>query len=248
MPALTWSYGVTTVPERSETSLTITLASLRMAGFPDPTLFVDGCSPEQVREYATTNIVTRPQRLGPWGNWWLTLVELYLRNPKADRYAIFQDDFVTYQNLRSYLDRCKYPERGYWNLFTAFKLNEHAVVGKRPGWYEAPPMSNHPTVKDEIRWQGGKGAVGLVFSCEAVITLLQSRSLITKCKAVDKHISYKRVDGGVVNAMNEAGWREYIHTPSLVQHLGEKSSCGNGSHPQAQTFRGETFDAMKLLG
>lgn len=177
---------------------------------------------------------------------------MYVKNPKADRYALFQDDFVAVKNLRQYLEKCKYPERGYWNLYTAFGKeenrtggNERVIKGQKPGWYEGALVTERVTNKDRL--QAGLGAVALVFNNEAVSILLTSPSMRDKPKAVDKRIRYRKVDGGIVTAMNLAGWREYVHNPSLVQHIGTMSSCGNREHPQALTFPGVEFDALDLL-
>jgi hypothetical protein len=55
--------------------------------------------------------------------------------------------------------------------------------------------------------------------------------------------------------MAEAGFTEYVHAPSLVQHTGEVSSMGNPwddtpgakRYPFAQTFPGKDFDPLTLL-
>jgi hypothetical protein len=45
-----------------------------------------------------------------------------------------------------------------------------------------------------------------------------------------------------------AGWSEYVHMPSLLQHTGEESTLENGRHVPAGTFPGEDFDARVYLG
>lgn len=220
-----WSYGVTTVPKRFNDLLPRTLASLKEAGFDSPRLFVDGAKelPEIFRSYEAT---FRFPKVRTFGNWILTLWELYLREPTADCYAIFQDDFVTYRNLRGYLEKCDFPKRGYWNLYT-FPQNEK----KFNGWY----LSN----------QLGKGAVGLIFNNEGVRTLLGAKHMIGRPLSADR--GWKAVDGGIVTAMKQAGWQEWVHNPSLVYHTGEVSSMGNKHQEQTQTFRGEDFNALELI-
>jgi glycosyltransferase involved in cell wall biosynthesis len=158
------------------------------------------------------------------------LWELYIRNPNADRYAIFQDDFVTYKNLRQYLDSQPYPKRGYWNLYT-FPVNQKLAKGTK-GFY----LSN----------QMGKGAVALVFNKEAVQVLLNSKHFVNKVAAVRHPTS--SVDGAIVTAMKNEGYLEYVHNPSLVQHTGLQSSMGNINKPEnlATSFRGQEFNAMDL--
>lgn len=234
---LKWSYGVTTVPSRRGDLLPRTLASLGEGGFDRPRLFVDGERDGRgwVNDF-NLEVTCHYPNLRTFGNWVTTLWELYIREPLADRYAIFQDDFVTYRNLRGYLEAVSYPERGYLNLYT-FPSNQGIVpavgqTGRRyVGWYE----SN----------QNGRGAVALVFSREAVTTLLQTEHMVLRPQHADR--GHKSVDGAVVTALKKAGWKEYVHNPSLVQHTGEVSSMGNKKHPLAESFRGEGFDAMGLL-
>jgi hypothetical protein len=169
------------------------------------------------------------------------LWELYVREPTANRYAIFQDDMVCCRNLRGYLEACPYPEHGYLNLLT-FLTNEPVIAGKPVGWYLAGGLE---CSDPNSQWQTGRGAVALVFDREAVITLLSSRHFVER--PMDPFRGHRSIDGGIVTAMNKAGCREYIHSPSLVQHVGHVSSMGNLPYPQAQTFRGENFDALDLL-
>lgn len=225
-----WQYAITTVPERFHTTLPRTLASLARGGFGDPLVFVDGCLERDLPDVLQgLRCVVRPQRIRAYGNWVLAAWQLYLEDPVARRYAIFQDDLITYKNLRAYLDRCTLPERGYWNLYT-FPQNE----GKY-GWHYSP-------------LQDGKGALALVFSNNALRRLLSSRHMVDR---VDNHRrGHRGIDGGVITALRELDddiYKEYVHTPSLVQHIGEVSSIGTRRHPFAVSFLGEDYDALELL-
>lgn len=236
-PTLRWSYGVTTVPSRRDTLLPKTLASLAAGGFSDPHLFVDGAG-----DYAAYKRVT--QRSSPvlvHGNWALALYELYIREPTADRYAVFQDDVIVYKNLRQYLEKCKYPDMGYLNLYT--EPRNEAFVPTTVGWHQ----SN----------QRGLGALALVFSRRAVLQLLVSDTFAmkpipatpTEAAAHAQGLLYrgqKTVDGAVVTAFAQAGWKEYVHRPTLVQHTGKVSSFSGLEHPPATGFLGETYDALRF--
>ncbi|MCK9569097.1 hypothetical protein M0R72_09155 [Candidatus Pacearchaeota archaeon] len=226
---MNWSYGVTTVPNRKNTLLPKTLASLAKAGFECPRLFIDGAESNAEYAHLDLEITVRAPSIRTFGNWTLGLAELYIRNPNADRYAMFQDDFVTYRNLRSYLEQLPYPDRGYCNLYT-FPRNQALCNGKK-GW----------CLSDQL----GKGAVALVFNREAVLTLLCHEHMVNRPQ--DPKRGWRAIDGGIVTALKKAGWKEYIHNPSLVQHTGILSSMGNAKHQQAISFKGEGFDAMKLL-
>lgn len=235
-----WAYGVTTVMERKNTLLPRTLKSLEAAGFPNPRLFIDGIEDTEewalyLRDFPDIETTIRNPRVGVYGNWWLALMELYIRQPNYERYAIFQDDFVTYKNLRRYLDSIPYPEKGYWNLYT-FPHNEKlAPANGKKGFYPSDQL--------------GKSAVGLVFDSLAVRHLLAHNHMVQR--PMDAVRGTKLVDGAVVQSLcfdKEVGYTEYIHTPTLTQHTGELSTIGNSPAGwKAVSFMGEDFDAMSLL-
>lgn len=250
--SIRWAYGVTTVPSRKSDLLPRTLASLAKAGFNEPHLFVDGAK-DGFNDLGL-NVTYRYPNVRTAGNWVLSLYELYYRNPSFERFALFQDDFVTVRNLREYLTRLPYPEKGYCNLYT-FPNVEIPIVRK---WYS----QKHPNeckegfrqmpfdYKDEFRgWfptqQNGRGAVALVFNREAVTTLLLQQHLVERPQDVQR--GHRAIDGGIVDSMNKAGWREFCHSPSLTQHTGLHSSMGNRPHKLAVSFPGEEFDALTLL-
>jgi len=165
----------------------------------------------------------------------LGLWELYLRDPLATYYAMFQDDFICYQNLRQYLEKCEYPNKGYWNLYT-FPIN----VRPFSRWY--------------LSDQSGKGAVALVFNKQALMTFLGSSYPAGRVQT-NEHARHKNIDWVVLETMRLAGSFEYVHNPSLVQHLPSMpqnigtmpSTVGNKDHPESPVFWGEDFDALELL-
>lgn len=231
-----WSYGITTVPSRLGNTFDRTLLSLAAAGFDAPRIFVDGCGspcPYTALGFPVTARTGPPARTVT--NWICTLWELYGREPNAARYAVFQDDFVTGRGLREYLERW-YPARGYQNLYT-FPSNQSlcTIPGEKPGtpghgWFQ----SN----------QFGRGAVALVFDRAAVQALLGAKSLVEKPTCA--HRGWRSVDGAILTALKAAGFREWVHSPSLVQHIGDVSSMGNKPHPAAPYFLGEDFDYRTL--
>ena len=242
-----WQYAITTVPSRRNDLFSRTFDSLRRAGFDRPHLFVDGDADgaswvKQFREergWAIESVTVRERNVRTAGHWVLSLYELWCRDPHADRYAIFQDDFVTYPHLRAYLEECPYPEDGYWNLYT-FPRNTPEVLRKKglpaperdyEGWY----------LSDQL----GKGAVALVLDHTSVRELLRSEYLVDRF--MDQGRGHKAIDGGIVEAFKMVGRREYVHAPSLVQHTGHRLSMGNATHQTSPTFRGEAFDARRLI-
>ncbi len=237
-----WAYGVTTVPSRRETLLPVTLASLKKAGFDRPRLFIDGENnyPWWEKNFPGLELTLRWPTIRTHGNWVLSLYELYIRNPSADRYAIFQDDLLASRNIRTYLEQIPYPEKGYLNLYT-FPENERLFprVGQTLRFEEGWRQSN----------QRGLGAVGLVFSREAVTTLLSHPHLVSRPQ--DPGRGWRAIDGGIVDTFRKIGWKEYIHNPSLIQHNGQNTSTiSRGGRPDSwisASFRGVEFDALDLL-
>ncbi len=237
MRQITWAVGMTTVPQRKKDLLGKTLASVYNGGFSDIRLFIDGCSHSDAIIYEkefNCKITCRHPNILTYGNFCLGLAELYIRQPNCTYYAMLQDDFICYKNLRQYLERTIVPGPFYRNLLT-FPANQErcpTIDGNQViGWYQSNQM--------------GRGAVALVFNHETVIKLLTSQHMVDR--PMDAHRGHKSVDGGVVTALTKIGYREMVHNPSLVQHTGLKSSMGNRQHPLAPSFRGEDFDALDLL-
>lgn len=226
-----WAYCVTTVPERLGVTFERTIDSLAAAGFDRPHVFADGCdNPSRYTGPAGAESVTcRWPRVRTAGNWVLSLYETYYRRPDAELFAVFQDDLLAVRNLRAYLDRCRLPPHGYFNLFT-MDSNLNYVSGG-DGW--------HPSN------QLGRSALGLVFTRAAVIDLLSQRSLAER--PCDLHRGWRAIDGGVVDAMKRSGYTEYVHSPSLLQHTGDVSAMGNHPHRPSKIWPGEKFDATTLL-
>jgi hypothetical protein len=251
MQELKWACGVTTVPSRIENGmLSRTLKSLEAAGFGKPRLFVDGAFehqlPDSLQDYEAT---CRFPRITPFANWTLGLAELFLRHPKADRFGMFQDDCVAVRNLRGYLDQAEWPEKGYWNLYTIIDNEKLKPKDGSSGFF--------------LSDQRGKGAVALVFDRKAVISLLTHQHMVERAvpfSADEANRCWRLIDGGLVNAALKAGWKEWCHFPSLVQHVGGSESAIDAvaremgqvrarlqHQQQSACFPGEGFDALSLL-
>lgn len=239
---LKWSYGITTVPERRTTTLPRTLESLRNAGFDAPRLFVDGAG--HGYDGFALEVTLRYPAVKTVGNFILGLWELYIREPSANRYVMFQDDIIVYRNLRAYLEKAGYPsDKAFCNLATLRSNQSLAPSDGKPGWF----LSN----------QFGRSAMALMFSRDALWTLLSSQNLVQKPAAA---VNPKRnLDGCIMQsftAVSGGQWREYVHNPSLVQHIGEVSTMGNNdpstgkckyTQEYVPSFRGQDFDALQLL-
>jgi hypothetical protein len=212
------------------------LKSLAEAGFDSPRLFVDG--PGEVPS-STLEITRRSRPVGAFGNWALAAWELYILEPRAQRYAVFQDDLVACRSLREYLEQAEYPANSYLNLFTFF-TNEKKVKDQPKGWVKSDQL--------------GRGAVALVFDHQAMFSLLTSPIMSVKPQLRNGN---QNIDGAIQQGLVvESKFTEYVHNPSLVQHVGKTTSIGKDSsgrlHPKyyiqdARTFPGEQFDALTLL-
>lgn len=231
----TWSYAVTTVPSRLD-SLSETLSSLADGGFDKPVISVDG--------FINDPAYVSNAPIGTFKHWHRTLLDLYSRNPWSQYYAIFQDDMICVKNLRHYLALSEIPDNSYLNLFT-FMENEDIVRDQPTGWI--------PAYRTQAGFQMGRGAVALVLPHNAVEALLSSNHFITRRR--DAIRGNRSLDGAVVEALGQAGFTEYVHNPSLVQHTGTVSSMGNPwsqtpgdkRYVYALTFPGKDFDALTLL-
>jgi len=234
-----WAYGVRTVLQsdrvRVDQYLPRTLKSLWHAGFRHPWLFVDGAMDDtNYTHFGLLTVTTRWPALGVTGNFVLSLWELMLRFPDADRYILFEDDLICCRNIRPYLDRLSYRPQSYWNLYTCPYYQTACPPWRqgsgREGFYRTPHK--------------GKGALALVFDRTAAVTLMSSQWLAQRLLEAPGE---DPIDGLIATAMHKAGFREWAHTPSLVQHVGEVSSFGNGPHPIATSFQGEEFNALDLV-
>lgn len=259
-----WQVGVTTCPQRGDALLPATLKSLAAAGFDRPRLFIDDASPHVEQRFRSFNLemTVRNPKIGAYANWSLGLAELFLRNPSADRYAVFQDDLVMCRNVRQYLEQATFPDHAYLNLFT-FMDSEEAIKGRPPGFHPSPDYRPYRNRRDIVR-QHGRGALALVFDRQGVVTLLTHWHMVKKVMDPRPQFSSRRIDGGIVEAMNDAGWKEWVHNPSLVQHTGVQSTIQTVAREnprkkiqqttrfkrwniRANTFPGEEFDALQLL-
>lgn len=230
-----WAYGVTTVPERRATYFKESLHSLHIAGFKEPRLFVDGATSEMAKSYEQSYqlpVTARNPRVRTYGNWVLSMLELLIRNPKANRFALFQDDVLFCRNLWEYLTRTHMPEKSYLNLYSFWK-NEDLCPAGHSGWYPS----------NQLGW----GALGLVFDREGLLTLFNQKNMVERI--VDPIRGYRNVDGAVSDAMKKVGYKEYVHSPSLVQHIGTvtATSKDRGPLPISKTFRGVDYDPTTLL-
>lgn len=222
-----WAVGVTTVPERQSSLLRYTLGSLDRAGFPLPRLFVDGGFVGDVawyaRHYPDHAVTFRTPLIRVAGNWVLGLYELYYRQPRADLFAMFQDDILICRDAREYVENCPLWQIGriYLNL---------ATIDTPPARGNVKLSRQHPSQGWFKSNQLGCGALGLVFDNQGVRDLLASRHMADRPFS-DIGRGWRGVDGGISETLCRSAqlrenkpYTEYCHKPSLIQHVGEFST------------------------
>jgi hypothetical protein len=152
-----------------------------------------------------------------------------IREPRADRYAVFEDDLIACPNLRKYLERTTTPGTRFYNLIT------HDVnANRRPhsnyrGWYHSDQMC--------------RGAVGLVFTNESAVAILSCRKLIAAFQEESR--MYRARDTAIGNAMRQMNFHEYVHYPSLLQHMESESTFGHKIGKVDAFIEG--FDPLSIL-
>ena len=230
---ITWACGITTVPSRADGLLRQSIESLARAGFDRPVLYVDGLDPSwspPCDEGQLAGVVIHQPPVGHTPNWVVGLSHLFATQPHATYYAMFEDDLLANQHLRAYLERCTYPKQGYWNLLTH---PENLVkTGGVDGWH----LSN----------QRGRGAVGLVFNRSTAQAILSSRIFLDRCRLIGAG-GAPAADGVVMDALSAQGYFEYIHCPTLLQHMGGNQSTLGHNYGEMLGWRGEDYNIMQIL-
>ena len=220
--SIIWRYGIVSSCERVSTYLPQTVESLYNTGFRNPTIFMDGpCEVPFGME-----LVQYQEKIGHLLNWKKALSHLYQTSPSADRYALFEDDLLCCSNLREYLNRCPFPHSVYLNLIT-HKDNE-SLTKKQSGWHRSNQM--------------GRGAVGLVFHCHTVRAILNDKAF----RNWEKGPRRKAADAMIVSILKKKKHTEFIHYPSLIQHVGVESLLGH-SYGLMNSFAGVEYDPLQLL-
>lgn len=226
-----WSYGITTVPTRIvKGTFRLSIDSLRAAGFDKPRIFVDGDTNQGWLngQYRLEYTIHEPP-FKAYANWLLAILELYLREPRADRYVVFQDDIMVVKNLRQFLDASEYPKKGYWNLITYPCNIDRSPSKDYRGWYKSDQM--------------GRGGQGLVFTREALAVLFSHKLILDH---PHEHNGPRSIDGAVSRIFRDRGWVEYVHAPGLLGHREGPSIIGVRTQPEIP-FIGEDFDALSLI-
>ena len=205
-PVREWAVAVTTAP-RKQSTLDHCLQSLQIAGWEAPRIIVDGevaISPEW--EHLPTTY--RLPQIGAWPSWYLTLIELLMRQPNAQAFMIVQDDVVLFQHpgLRMYLESVLWPAStpGIVSLFCSRAYNQ-----SKPGWYH---------LEKNLVW----GGQALVFSHEAATNLVSDPEIVRHRFSGSDGLA--NIDGVVGKWAWENETPVHVTSPSLAQHIGHISA------------------------
>jgi hypothetical protein len=206
--------AVTTAPRRVS-YLAQTLRSLERGGFSQPIVAADAPDPTIEPAYpaldggfAALRIERAERRLGAFRNWRRALRALLTSRPEADAFAVFQDDVRVSRHLHEWLEEHLWPDAhrrlGVVSLYTA---EPHVRV--TDGWHKlslASPSSR------------AFGALAYVFPYSVAALLLAEEAWGRGDIPIDAAV-------GEFCRRNHRGY--WLHSPSLVQHLGEVSTLSD---------------------
>lgn len=202
-----WSVGITTAPRKRPT-LFQTIQSLRAAGWQKLQLYAEpGVElPESDRDLF---ISQRSVRLGAFPNWYLSLTEMVLRDPKVEAYLICQDDVLFSQNTRDYLERRLWPapEVGVVSIYC-------------PSHYQQ--MQTPEFVREDRGWKSW-GALAYIFSNPSARLLLSDAAVLNH-RGFGPAEGLQHIDAVVGLWCERQELPYFVHSPSLAQHIGDTST------------------------
>lgn len=219
-----WAVGITIAP-REEEYHTRTVDSVIASGWESPHLFVEPGTELEDR-HLSLNITQRKEKYGCWKNWFSALRELLETYPEADCYGLIQDDVVFCKGVRLFLENVLWPtpDTGVASVFTPSHY-----TGGTPGFYR--------------RNFSGKLWMAQTFFFPPSV----ARDCIEH-KICVRHKGEKNIDNIVGRWLNAIDCPPYYFSPSLAQHVGEKSTLWNNKYNQARgrkaakDFVGEHYD------
>lgn len=222
MKDVRWAVGVTTCPQRRDTLLPKTLASLNGGGF-EPRVFME-------------------PSLSAYSNWLMAIVQLYLHNTVATHFAVFQDDLLTCKNLRAYLTRTTYQveeeKKLFYNLYT---VPENDVLAEaRTGWYLSNQMG-----RGAVGYVFSKAAVLTLLTSRIVVEWPQEvhhghRGIDAKVLHALKPLGWREMVHHPSLVQHTGGDESALGNPLV-------SKSGTTNWKKSECFAGEEFDCLSLL-
>lgn len=201
---LKWACGVTTAPRPGGSLLYQTIESIRQAGFQNIVI-----STEEEDEYPEDCcLVFNDGDPGPWHNLRSLLKMLTILHGDADAYVLFQDDIIVSKNCREYLDsvfsRKFQGANAIYSLYTAMDKSTDVLFPSFTANTDLP--------------MGASGALGYVIPASVTKRLLANPPWPERAKMADISIG---------EFCRREGVSLLTHNPSLVAHMGEKSTCNH---------------------
>jgi glycosyltransferase involved in cell wall biosynthesis len=223
---LHWAVGMITAP-RSEPTIGRTLRGLRAAGFDQVHIFAEPGS-SIPGEFAHLPRTVHGRPLGNLANFFTSLVSLFVGQPNADAYALFQDDVEPARGLRAWCDDQFWPDGvGLVSLYTC---QSHQDL--KSGW-RTQSLGMYRTF----------GALAFVFRRDVLKEFLTDGRLLEFREAGRLH--------GDDLVVGEWAARRGIgiayHTPSLVAHLGNPAIGPNGDHAVSPLTRQQAIASVDRL-
>ncbi len=222
---LDWAVGLVTAP-RPEPTIGQTLESLRAAGFDSVHIFAEPGSPipDEFRGFPVT---VHGRSLGNLGNFFTSLFALYMMNPRAEAYALFQDDILAARGLRPWCDREFWPEQtGLVSFFTSRVYSADTV-----GWRVL-----------RLGFFRTYGAQAFAFRRDVLEQFLTDGRSLQFRKTRDEG------DDAVVGEWaTRAGIGIAYHTPSLVQHVGTAAAIARVGHGLGRASVAEAVDSVERI-
>jgi len=228
-----WTLGVTTAPRRHPT-LERCITSLQHAGWDSVRIFAEPGVELPVNAKGLP-VTWRESTVGPWPNWYLSLTELYLREPRADAYFLVQDDTIFCRNLRRMLEKTLWP---------AEKLGLVSV------------FCPAPYAHGERGFRRVNSSLGL-FGAQTYIFPNAAARLLLSHPEVIAHRLRGDTDGVALIDVVVGEWASkerlpvYYHSPSLAQHIGDTTTIWGDAQLRgrrtSRDFVGESFDAVTFL-
>ncbi|WP_339733796.1 hypothetical protein [uncultured Gimesia sp.] len=185
-----------------------TIASIKKAGWDRLQIFAE---PDvEIPEYFDDLIIgQRNERLGAFPNWYLSLTEMVLREPKAEAYLICQDDVLFTENIREYLEYRLWPasEIGVVSIYCPSHYQQQTT----PGF-----------IREDRGWKSW-GALAYIFSNPSARSLL-SDSVVLNHRGFGPAEGMHHIDAVVGLWCERQQLPYFVHSPSLAQHIGETST------------------------
>ena len=206
---LRWAVGMLTAP-RPVPTIDRALASLQNAGFSSVHIFAEPGSwvPDRFAHLPRT---VHGRLLGNLGNFYTSLASLWMLEPHADCYAVFQDDVCVAEGLRAWCDRQLWPNgAGLVSLYTCGAQHDDAS-----GWRILSRGMCHTF-----------GALAFVFRSDILKDFLSDGRLLEMREAGLRAGD----DAAIGEWATRRGFGIAYHTPSLVDHIGVTSAVAANGH------------------